>query len=104
MGMNGSLALTASNMMDESNPGVFLAHKDIPADDSVWHDQESVVNGEDAVVNKAIDWITNVSYLREPMITKGNEIPLTDTVTVMVRLVNPTKSPLRIHGLINNLY
>lgn len=40
-------------------PGGYLTHKEFEVDEPVWHTPEAVANGEDAVVNAAIDWINS---------------------------------------------
>ena len=53
------------NMYHVNHPEIFLNRREFPVDDPVWFDAESVANGEDAVVNKAMEWIQNLSYAHE---------------------------------------
>ncbi|NTV84236.1 MAG: hypothetical protein HGA23_08055, partial [Bacteroidales bacterium] len=53
------------SMYDEfhvSRPGVYLNRREFPVDDTTWFDRDGVAKGEDAVVNKAIEWIKNLSH------------------------------------------
>jgi hypothetical protein len=44
-----------------SNPGEYLTHDEFEVDEAVWLTPETVANGEDDVVNAAIDWIHSMS-------------------------------------------
>ncbi len=55
---------------------ILLSQQEFPVDDPVWFNREGAANGEDAVVNKALEWIQNLSYAHE----------ITCSIPVMPRL------------------
>jgi len=48
-----------------NQPGVYINRQEFPIDEPVWFTPDEVAAGEDAVVNKAVDWIGNLSHARD---------------------------------------
>ena len=54
------ITFTNSKLKDDTSE--YLTHMNIPPDEEVRFTQESVVKGEDDVVNAALNWINNLVY------------------------------------------
>ena len=53
-----------------------LTHKEFEVDEEVWHTPEAVVNGEDAVVNAAIDWIHSTTTSTKEHVKPENKLTI----------------------------
>ena len=62
-------------MYHVNDPDIFLNRREFPVDDPVWFDGESVAKGEDAVVNKAMEWIQNLSYAHKVKVNPWYTLP-----------------------------
>ncbi len=48
-----------------NDPGNYLTHEEFPIDEEVWLEQNDVANGDDTVVEAAIDWILGPVHTQE---------------------------------------
>jgi hypothetical protein len=87
--------ITLTNIALFDRPEEYLMHKDIQPDEKVWFEQEDVVKGEDTVVKRAIDWITNKVY---PHSAKTDTTFYTpgSTGTAYVQVKNPNDHELSV--------
>ena len=76
---------------------IFLNHREFPVDDSIWFDKESVAAGKDAVVEKAMDWIRNLSYAHNVKVNPGYVIQGTGTATFTAEVENPNDHNLSVY-------
>lgn len=72
-----------------SEPNVYLNKKEFPIDYPVWFNKDDVANGKDPIVEKALNWIKNLTFGNSVRIKSGAYIPGNDTVKVQARIVNP---------------
>jgi hypothetical protein len=89
-----------SDVFHVSQPGVYLNRREFPVDDTTWFDRDGVARGEDAVVNKAIEWIRNLSHAHDvtvqPVFTK-----LVNTeITLTAEVENPNNHMLSVYAKI----
>ena len=89
---------TSQSAVRISDPEIFLNRREFPVDDSVWFDAESVDAGKDAVVEKAMEWIQNLSYAHNVLANPGYVIPGTGTVTVTAKVENPNGHNLSVNA------
>ncbi len=90
-------------MYHVNNPGIFLNRHEFPVDDPVWFDREGVANGEDAVVNKAMEWIQNLSYAHKARVNPGYTLPGTGEVNLTAKVENPNGHDLAVKALITSM-
>lgn len=57
-----------------SAPGDYLTHNEFEVDEEVWLTPESVANGEDDVVNAAIEWINSLTPVSSEEVIDKNEL------------------------------
>ncbi len=84
-------------------PEIHLNHREFPVDYPVWFDRESVANGEDAVVKKALEWIQNVSYAHKAKVNPGYALPGTGEVTLTAKVENPNGHDLGVKAFITSI-
>jgi hypothetical protein len=64
--------LTYGNSYPVGQPKQYLVHTDLAIDEEVWLTKEGVINGQDDVVNKAIEWIkTSTSVEKQEILKSG---------------------------------
>ena len=59
------LHYSISDMYTISAPGNYLNRKEFPIDFPVWFTKESVANGKDNVVDRALEWISSLVSVEE---------------------------------------
>ncbi len=83
---NGRVAFT--EFFELSDPTDYLTHNEFHVDEHVWHTPEAVANGDDNVVNTAIDWICEVisteEYISERARLKIYPNPATDNLFIQL--------------------
>ena len=98
--------LTYWNGKLKDDPSKYLTHLNILPDEKVWFTMESVVKGEDDVVNAALNWMNNLVYGHS--LTKNSSYchPGTDTLKISALVENPnshkTSSKVYIKNLAGN--
>ncbi len=85
-----------------SQPNVFLNHKEFPIDDTTWFDRNGIANGEDAVVNKAIEWIQNLAYAHDIQLSSGYVPPGSTDLKLSTIVENPDNHDLLVHASISS--
>ena len=74
----------------------------IPPDEKVWFTKESVVKGEDDVVNAALNWITTLTYAHDVAINCRYTPPGQDSVLITARLANPLDHPASVSTIVTD--
>lgn len=97
------LGYSKSNFYHVNNPGILLSQQEFPVDDPVWFNREGAANGEDAVVNKTLEWIQNVSYAHKTSVNPGYAPPGTGEVTLSAKVENPNGHDLSVNVFITSL-
>jgi hypothetical protein len=75
----------------------------IPVDEEVWLTPEGVANGEDDVVNKALEWINNLVYPHNITCDTSYYSPGSDEIQISTIIENPNSHQLSVRGYIHNL-
>jgi hypothetical protein len=81
--------ITFNNSKLKNDTSEYLTHLNIPPDEEVWFTKESVVKGEDDVVNAALNWITTLTYAHDVVLNSTYIPPTQDSVLVTAVLTNP---------------
>jgi hypothetical protein len=100
-GWYGTYSLRNVYLID--NPDKYLMHTGFNVDEEIWLTQEDVVNGEDTVVKRAIEWIQNLAYAHDVVVNKTYAQPGIDSVIVTTQVENPNQHELSIIAYINNM-
>jgi hypothetical protein len=79
----------------------YLIHKGFNVDEDVWLNREDAAHGVDAVVKRAVAWITNASYAHDVTITKNDFTAGADTVWLQARVTNPNAHSLSLKAYYN---
>jgi hypothetical protein len=97
------LHYSIGNMFRVNDPDVFLNRREFPVDDSVWFDAESAAIGEDAVVQRAMDWIRNLSYAHNVLVNPTYAVLGEGTVTLTAKVENPNGYNLSVNARITSM-
>ena len=88
------LRYSTSDMFHLSKPDEYLNRSEFPIDFPVWHYQDDVAMGKDAVVEKSLEWINNVVYPHNTVANKMYYLPSQDTVHLSTTIENPNSHQL----------
>jgi hypothetical protein len=83
------------------NAGQYLAHFSQGVDEEVWLEAKDVVNGEDTVVKRAIEWINNLSYAHDVVVDNSYIKPVTENVIISADVENPNDHNLSVVAYIS---
>lgn len=94
--------ITVSNWRYRNQAGVYFTHKVFPPDETLWLEREDAVKGEDTVVKRAMEWITNLSYAHDVQVNKTYLKPNLDTLNITAEVENPNQHNLSVLAYIMN--
>jgi len=97
-----SYNIALGQMQSLINNEGFLAHKSFPVDEEVWLTRDGVAKGKDDVVERALAWITNLTYAHDVAIDRSYVRPHLDTVLVTARLTNPLNHSTALSAIVND--
>ena len=86
------------DMFHINDPGYYLNRREFPIDYPVWHNPDDVAQGKDAVVEKALWWISNLVYPHNTITDKRYYNPVQDTVQISTTIENPNSHQLSARG------
>jgi len=86
-----------------SDQSHFLNRKEFPIDFPVWHNQDDVTQGKDAVVEKALEWINNLAYPHNTTTDKLTYSPGEDSVHLSTIVENPNSHQLSARAYLKSL-
>ena len=81
----------------------YLTHKGFPVDEEVWLTRDGVANGQDDVVNRALEWMNNLVYPHNIVSDKMYYSPGVDSVHISTIIENPNSHQISARGYIHNL-
>ena len=90
-------------MYSNFNNEGFLIHKGSPVDEEVWLTRDGVANGQDNVVNNALEWMNNLVYPHNILSDSTYYSPETGLVELSTVIENPNSHQLLARGYIHNL-
>jgi hypothetical protein len=67
----------------------YMIHKTFPVDEEVWLTRDGVAKGKDDVVERALAWITSLTYAHDVALDRTYSRPGLDSVRVTATLANP---------------
>ncbi len=88
------LHYSISDMYHLSKPDEFLNRREFPIDFPVWLTRDGVANGQDDVVNRALEWINNLVYPHDIITDKTYYSSGQDTVHLSTIIENPNTHQL----------
>ena len=94
---------TGANGYLLNDPGNYLSHRATIPDEEVWFTPDGVANGQDDVVNRALDWINNLVYPHNTITDKLTYSSNGDTVNLSTIIENPNSHLLLARIYIHNL-
>jgi hypothetical protein len=83
------LNYSVSDMFHTSQPGVYLNRSEFPIDEPVWFTVDGVAKGKDEVLERALTWITSLTYAHDVALDRTYSRPGLDSVRVTATLANP---------------
>lgn len=107
-GITGTILDTWSYLIAEgcvySNvPGEgYLIHKGVQPDEEVWLTRDGVAKGKDDVVERALAWITSLTYAHDVTIDRTYVPPHLDSVLVMTTLTNPLNHSATLSAIVTD--
>jgi len=84
-----TLRYSISDMYHLKQPGNYLNRQEFPIEYPVWFDPYDVANGDDTVVDEALEWMNNLVYGHDVMTDKKYASPGVDLITVSATVENP---------------
>ena len=81
----------------------YLTHNGFPVDEEVWLTRDGVADGQDDVVNRALEWMNNLVYPHDIVSDNTFYSPAEDTVHLSTIIENPNSHQLSARGYIHNL-
>ncbi len=78
----------------------YLIHKGFDVDEAVWQTREDAASGVDAVVKRAMEWITAVSYAHDVTAHKDTLKKMTDSLNVTAKVENPLGHTLIVSAIV----
>ena len=94
---------TTSVLYTPPNTNINLNHKSVPVDEEVWLTRDGVANGQDDVVNRALEWINNLVYPHDIIFDKTYYSIGQDTIHLSTIIENPNSHQLTAKGYFYNL-
>jgi hypothetical protein len=73
------------DMYQLSQPGIYLNRSEFPVDEPVWFNADDVAQGVDPVLERALDWITTLTYAYDVQLSH----PTKDTLQISARVTDP---------------
>ena len=92
-------ALPRAAVYTKVNNEGYLDHRGNPVDEELWLTQEGVAKGEDAVVKRALEWITNEAHAHSPK-TNKTIYNINETVNVTVIVHNPLNQNIAVKAFL----
>ncbi|MCK5454502.1 MAG: hypothetical protein KAJ16_09075, partial [Calditrichia bacterium] len=97
------LRYSISDMFHINRPGHYLNRMEFPIDYPVWHNPADVANNVDAVVEKALSWMTDLVYGHDVTLNDIYFMPAMDTINVQAIIENPNDYPVSSKVIINTV-
>jgi len=91
------------DMYQVKEPNAYLNKKEFPIDYSIWFNPTDVANGDDTVVEAALEWINNLVYGHYVITDKGYATPGTDSIKVSAIVENPNSNNVSAQIFIKDL-
>jgi hypothetical protein len=85
-----------------SNDGEYLIHKGVPVDEEVWLTREGAAHGVDDVVQRAVQWITTLTYAHDITLDRHYAHPGADSLCVTAPLANPLSHSVALSATITD--
>ncbi len=98
-----TLLYSVWDMFHVNQPGEYLNRKEFPIDYPVWHTQAAVVQGKDAVVEAAENWMNNLVYPHNISIQKLYFPQGRDTLNISADIENPNNHTISGKAYISNM-
>jgi len=98
-----SMSIAEGNAYLVSDPDNYLSRAESHVDEEIWLTQEDVAKGEDTVVKRAIEWITNLTHAHDVTVDKTYAINNIDTVFITAQVENPNQHEISITANVENL-
>jgi len=81
----------------------YQIHKGVQPDEEVWLTRDGVAKGQDDVVNRALAWITSLTYAHDVAIDRSYARPHLDSVTVTAKLTNPLSHACALSAVVTDI-
>ena len=93
---------STSDMYHVSQPGVYLNRQEFPIDDPVWFNPDDVAQGVDPVLERAVHWISTLSYAHNVVLSGDTLRGATDSIRITASVKNPANHTLAVSAIVNN--
>ncbi len=90
-------------LVDHYTPNVPLWGQEYPSLEEVWLTPDGVANGEDDVVNRALEWMNNLVYPHNVLTNNTYYIPGFDTVHISTIIENPNSHQISARAYLNTV-
>lgn len=88
------------DMYHLSQPGVYLNRSEFPIDEPIWFTPNSVAQGVDSVLARALNWISSLSYAHSAVLSRDTLRGSADSVTIAAKVRNPTGHSLVVSAIV----
>jgi hypothetical protein len=91
-----------ASLTSNYNNEEYLIHKPFPVDEDVWLTRDGVAKGKDDVVERALGWITSLTYAHDVAIDRSYNGRHLDSVLVTARLTNPLNHSAALSAIVTD--
>jgi hypothetical protein len=95
------LRYSIGDMFHVNSPDQYLNRTEFPIDFPIWHNPAAAANGRDAVVERALEWITNLSYAHNVSVS-NSYFTYGDSVHISTIVENPNQHELKVSISLDN--
>jgi len=79
----------------------YLIHAGFQPDEEVWLTRDGVARGEDDVVKRALEWISEFTHAHDVVLDRTYALPGSDSICVTTILTNPLSHDAELTGLVS---
>ena len=96
-----NLRYSIGDMFHVNQPDQYLNRTEFPIDYPVWHNPAAAANGRDAVVERSLEWITNLAYAHDVSVS-NSYFTYGDSVHISAVVENPNQHELNVSISLDN--
>ncbi len=94
---------STSDMYHVSQPGIYINRQEFPIDDPVWFNPDDVAQGIDPVLERAVQWISTLSYAHDVVLSEDTLRSASDSIRISAKVKNPGSHNLVVSAIVTNV-
>ena len=94
--------VSSYNIRYRNQEDFYFTYRVFPPDEMLWLELADVVQGEDTVLKRAMEWINNLAYAHNVHVDKAYIKPNVDTLTTIAEVENPNQNDLSVTAIVTS--